>query len=74
MADLPKVGEQVTLLPPYDDDPYILAFQRYATVAQRTDAGYMIELDGTHPAQGRYGPFPANRLARGWRDNQGCWR
>lgn len=74
MADLPKVGEPVTVLPPYDDDPYILNFQHYARVARRVDDGYVVTLESTLPPGEEFGPFPAERLAHGWKDNSGRWR
>lgn len=74
MADLPKPGDQVTVMPPWDDDPYILTFQHYGTVVQRVDAGYMVEIEATLPPNQRFGPFPPARLAPGWKDANGRWR
>jgi hypothetical protein len=74
VADLPKVGEHVTVLPPYENDVYILAFQHYATVSRQVDDGYMITLADVHPPGEEFGPFPADRLAHGWRDDAGRWR
>lgn len=74
MADLPKVGEPVTVLPPYDNDVFILAFQHYATVSRRVDDGWMVTLADVYPPGEEFGPFPAERLAHGWRDNSGRWR
>lgn len=74
MADLPRIGEHVTVLGPYDNDPYILAFQHHGTVARRVDAGYVITLESTLPPNQEFGPFPAERLAHGWKDGNGRWR
>ncbi|GAA0547882.1 hypothetical protein GCM10010172_32160 [Paractinoplanes ferrugineus] len=72
-----KVGDLVTVLPPYDRDPYILNFQHYGRIAavQHNDnqSSYMVELDSTLPPRRRVGPFPAGRLAKGWRDQSGRW-
>ncbi len=70
-----EVGDQVTVLPPYDDDPYILRFQRYGLVAAVLDGpAYLVTLRGTMPASMQFGPFPAQRLAPGWRDANDQWR
>lgn len=66
-----RVGEQVTLLKPRPDEPYILEMQRYGVVAEERPSGYMIDLPDAVPH--RYGPFPAERLAHGWRDQNGRW-
>ena len=75
-----KVGDLVTVLPPYDDaDPYILNFQHYGRIAAvehrdiMPSAGYMVELDSTLPPRRQVGPFPPGRLAKGWRDQKGRW-
>ncbi|GIF26853.1 hypothetical protein Ate02nite_95830 [Paractinoplanes tereljensis] len=72
-----KVGDLVTVLPPYDRDPYILNFQHYgriAAVEQRENMpSYMVELDSTLPPRRQVGPFPSSRLAKGWRDQSGRW-
>ena len=75
-----KVGDLVTVLPPYDDaDPYILNFQHYGRIAavehrdNMPSAGYMVELDSTLPPRRQVGPFPPGRLAKGWRDQKGRW-
>ncbi|HEX2551615.1 MAG TPA: hypothetical protein VHK64_08475 [Nocardioidaceae bacterium] len=66
--------EQVTILPPYNRDPVIVEMQHYGVVVARTDAGYMVELSATSPPNQRFGPFPPERLARGWKDGNGRWR
>ncbi|GAA2658761.1 hypothetical protein Adu01nite_93620 [Paractinoplanes durhamensis] len=67
----------MTVLPPYDRDPYILNFQHYgriAAVEQRENlSSYMVELDSTLPPRRQVGPFPGARLAKGWRDQSGRW-
>ena len=75
-----KVGDLVTVLPPYDADPYILNFQHYGRIAavehrenMPSDYYYMVELDATLPPRRQVGPFPAGRLAKGWRDQKGRW-
>ncbi|WP_433365142.1 hypothetical protein ACQPZX_35290 [Actinoplanes sp. CA-142083] len=74
-----KVGDLVTVLPPYDRDPYILNFQHYgriAAVEHRENMAvdhYLVELDSTLPPRRKVGPFPAGRLAKGWRDQKGRW-
>jgi hypothetical protein len=73
MADPLKVGEPVTVLPPYEQDVYILAFQHYATVSRQVDGGYMVKLDAVYPPDEEFGPYPAERLARGWKDDAGRW-
>lgn len=65
------VGDQVTV-EPVDTDPYILQFQRYATVAARNDLGYTVRLTDFRPSD--YGPIPESRLLPGWRDANGRWR
>jgi hypothetical protein len=66
-----SVGEQVTILPPYTDDPVIIEHQHHGLVAARTDDGYFVEIEGTMPPNQRFGPFPERRLARGWKDGSG---
>jgi hypothetical protein len=68
-----KPGDPVTVLPPCDNDPLILSMQHYAKVAAASEAGYMIELESTRPLGMTYGPFTADRLAKGWRDRSGRW-
>ena len=73
-----KVGDLVTVLPPYEGDPYILNFQHYgriAAVEQRDNmpSAYMVELDATLPPRRQVGPFECSRLAKGWRDQSGRW-
>ncbi|MEU7902185.1 hypothetical protein [Actinoplanes sp. NPDC049118] len=67
-----KPGDPVTVLPPYDRDPYILTFQRHAKIAAHIDgptgALYMINLDAAHPPNQEFGPFSEGRLAPGWRN------
>ncbi|WP_433294657.1 hypothetical protein ACQP2F_33690 [Actinoplanes sp. CA-030573] len=78
-ADSYRIGDLVTVLPPYDRDPYILNFQHYGRVAaveHRENMGsdlYMVELESTLPPRRKVGPFPGNRLAKGWRDQSGRW-
>lgn len=69
----PKPGDPVTV---HADakDPYILQFQRYATVSRVTDCGVYVVLDATIPPNQEFGPFPVDRLAEGWRDSNGRWR
>jgi hypothetical protein len=75
-----KVGDQVTILPPYDDDDDILVrMQPYAKIAEvcPLESGgeqYMVQLGSTNPSDLRFGPFSAQRLAAGWRDASGRWR
>lgn len=69
-----RIGDQVTLIKARPDEPYILEFQRYATVAARQPDGYIIQLSATMPPNERFGPFPESRLAPGWRDENGRWR
>lgn len=66
------VGEQVTILPPYNYDPVIIEHQHHGLVAARTDDGYMVTLESTFPPFERFGPFPEERLTRGWKKN-GRW-
>jgi hypothetical protein len=72
-----RVGDLVTVLPPYDNDPYILNFQHYGRIAavaeNQASASYMVELDATLPPKRQVGPFPGSRLAKGWRDQSGRW-
>ena len=65
------VGDQVTVLPPWDDDPYILTLQHYGTVIAVGDAGCTVSLADVVPHV--YGPFAADRLVKGWRDGRGRW-
>jgi hypothetical protein len=58
----------------HEQDVYILAFQHYATVSRRVDDGYMVTLADVYPPGEEFGPYPAERLAHGWRDNAGRWR
>jgi hypothetical protein len=59
---------------PIDDDPYILQFQRFATVSRRTDYGAFVRLSATYPADREFGPIPYSRLLFGWHDSSGAWR
>jgi hypothetical protein len=77
-----RVGDLVTVLPPYDSDPYILNFQHYGRIAEVAESQaaenqastyYMVELDATLPPRRQVGPFPSSRLAKGWRDQSGRW-
>ena len=72
-----RVGDLVTVLPPYDTDPYILNFQHYGRIAEvaenQASTYYMVELDATLPPRRQVGPFPGSRLAKGWRDQSGRW-
>ena len=61
-------GDLVTILGPWDDDPYILSFQHYGRVAEVTSGGYYLTLGSTWPPNQRFGPFPEWRLASGWRN------
>jgi hypothetical protein len=72
------VGDPVTVVPPFDLDPIVVAMQSHAKVAGvlpmpvgPDQAVYMIELDGTYPAGQQFGPFSANRLVRGWEARSG---
>jgi hypothetical protein len=67
------VGAEVTVIPA-EDDPYILQFQRFATVSRRTEHGTYVRLNSTYPADREFGPFPDSRLLPGWRDASGAWR
>lgn len=69
-----KPGQQVTVLPPYDDDPVIVAMQHYGTVASSTDRDVTVQLGSTLPPGKQVGPFPNERIALGWRDENGRWR
>ena len=66
-----QVGDEVTILPPYDRDPIIIAMQHYARVAEilPTDE-VMVTLPA---APGRFGPFEPARIAWGWRNSAGQW-
>lgn len=63
-----KVGQMVTVLPPYDDDPIILSFQHFGRVAEVVEDGYRVTLGSTWPPEETFGPFPDRRLVHGWRD------
>ena len=67
-------GDEVTVLPPYDNDPYILSFQHYGVVVDSMEGGYVVALEATYPPDQRFGPFPESRLAKGWKDQNGKWR
>jgi hypothetical protein len=69
-----KVGDPVSVLPPWDDLPYILSFQHYAYVASITPDGCMVRLDGAFPPRQVFGPVAPQRLVTGWRDENGRWR
>lgn len=75
-----KVGDAVTVMPPYDDDPLIVSFQRYGQVVKvcgspgNEGAAYYLVLGSTWPKDKMFGPFPANRLCSGWKDEHGHWR
>ncbi len=69
-----RVGDPVTILPPYDGLPYILEFQHYGHVAELDGDEFMVELESTFPPRQRFGPFPPAKLAHGWRDQAGQWR
>jgi hypothetical protein len=70
-----KVGDEVTILPPYADDDILVEMQHYARVAAVLPAGqYMVRLGSVYPPDQHFGPFSAQRLAAGWRDECGRWR
>lgn len=66
-------GDRVTVRP-VDDDPIVLNFQRYVTIARPVDGGYMVSLEMVYPPGAEFGPIPAERLQPGWKDNLGRWR
>jgi hypothetical protein len=68
-----RAGDAVTVFAG-EGDPYVLQFQRYAVVSRAVDEGYYVVLDATIPPDQEFGPFPAARLERGWRDHSGRWR
>ncbi len=63
-----KIGDQVTVCPPYTWDPILVEMQPHARIAEVLDGGaeYMIALGSVHPPDQRFGPFPAARLKPGW--------
>jgi hypothetical protein len=63
-----KLGQMVTILPPYDDDPIVVSMQPYARVAEVRGEAYMLVLGATWPPDELFGPFPLRRLVCGWRD------
>lgn len=71
-----RVGEDVTVVPE-DQDPYILQFQRYATVS-RVHPGpphsFHVRLANTCPPGQEFGPFPSDQLLKGWKNSYGEWR
>jgi len=69
-----KIGDPVTVLPPWDDLPSILSFQHYAHIAAIRSDGYMVQLGATFPPNRVFGPIAPHRLAAGWRDEHGRWR
>ena len=72
MTKVLAVGEPVTVLPPFDDLPFLLCMQRHvriaAVVATPVEVSYVIRLDATIPPSQQFGPIRASRLAPGWRD------
>lgn len=78
MAETFKHGDAVTVMPPYGDDPLILSYQHYGRIAEVRDlpggAVYYIALGATWPRGELFGPFLADRLRNGWRDESGKWR
>ena len=66
------VRDRVTVLPPFDKDDFLVQMQRHAWVAEilpgdsPDSAVYMLHLDGAHPPDRKFGPFPATRLRAGW--------
>lgn len=68
-----KVGDQVTILPPYDRDPILVSMQPFAKITRVDGPAYMVVLGSTMPADLEFGPFTAARLAAGWRDSEGKW-
>jgi hypothetical protein len=62
-----KRGDLVTVLPPYDGDPVIVSMQHYGRVAAADADGYTVILGAVWPPDRAFGPFPAERLAPGWR-------
>jgi hypothetical protein len=67
-------GDEVTILPPYDRDPYIVEFQPHGRVAQAGPHWVTVELPSSWPPGQQVGPFPLERIAPGWRDERGRWR
>jgi hypothetical protein len=76
LQQVPRVGDPVTVMPPWDQDPVIIAMQHYARVASVDPDALtcMVSLDATSPPGQTFGPFPLQRLASGWRDETGRWR
>lgn len=76
MVDKPpfEVGDQVTVLPPWDKYPVIISMQHYVNVAEvLADGSVMVRLDATMPPGQLYGPFVEVQLRRGWRKANGRW-
>lgn len=69
-----KVGDPVTVLPPWDDLPYILSFRQYVYVAAIRPDGYMVQFGAAFSPDQVFGPITAHRLAAGWRNEDGRWR
>ena len=70
MAKRYAVGDLVTVLPPFDNDPYIVRLQPHARIAdvlppKDGEAQYMIALLAVTPDSKHHGPFPARRLVPG---------
>jgi hypothetical protein len=70
-----RVGDQVTILPPYDHDPILISMQHHVRVAEvEPDGAVMVTVPSTMPAGEWFGPFDESRIADGWRDQNGRWR
>lgn len=68
-----KAGEQVTVIP-VESDPYILEFQRYATISKVVDRTAWVRLHNVADPRVEFGPIPFARLLPGWRDGNGRFR
>lgn len=65
-----KPGQLVTILPPYGDDPIVVELQPHGRIGDVVDDGYMVVLGSVWPPDRQFGPFPAGRLAPGWRNSK----
>jgi hypothetical protein len=68
-----QVGEQVTVVPA-DTDPYVLEFQRYATITRTYKSSAYVRLRNVTRPDREFGPIPFARLLPGWKTKEGRWR
>lgn len=71
------VGDEVTVMPPYDDLPIILSMQRHVRVAASEitgDRGTFVQVRLDSAGQDNtFQMVPVDQVLPGWKDRDGRW-